>query len=184
MKGKRTIRTKRFRKRNDEELELLNRAEESENSSSPEDDALTDVRTALPAIAIVGRPNVGKSSLFNAILKRRQAIVHFDSGVTRDRVSASGVFDKCRFTLFDTGGLGMYQGEKRGVGFWDRMIEEQVDAAIASADTILFVVDAQAGLSPLDKGIAAKIRTCGKKVLLVANKADNAGFELHADEFH
>lgn len=151
---------------------------------SAESDTLSDVRSALPSIAIVGRPNVGKSSLFNAILKRRQAIVHFDSGVTRDRVSASGVFNHCRFTLFDTGGLGMYQGEKRGVGFWDRMIESQVDAAIASADTILFVVDVQAGLSPLDQSIAAKIRTCGKRVLLVANKADNREFVLHSDEFH
>ncbi len=190
MKGRRTVRTKRFRKRREEENELeamsaVNGEQTPENDAeTADDDALTDVRTALPAIAIVGRPNVGKSSLFNAILKRRQAIVHFDSGVTRDRVSASGVFDNCRFTLFDTGGLGMYQGEKRGVGFWDRMIEEQVDAAIASADTILFVVDAQTGLSPLDKGIAAKIRACGKKVLLVANKADNAGYDLHADEFH
>ena len=190
MKGRRTVRTKRFRKRREEENELeamsaVNGEQTPENDAeTADDDALTDVRTALPAIAIVGRPNVGKSSLFNAILKRRQAIVHFDSGVTRDRVSASGVFDNCRFTLFDPGGLGMYQGEKRGVGFWDRMIEEQVDAAIASADTILFVVDAQTGLSPLDKGIAAKIRACGKKVLLVANKADNAGYDLHADEFH
>lgn len=190
MKGRRTVRTKRFRKRREEEngleaMSAVNGEQTPENDAeTADDDALTDVRTALPAIAIVGRPNVGKSSLFNAILKRRQAIVHFDSGVTRDRVSASGVFDNCRFTLFDTGGLGMYQGEKRGVGFWDRMIEEQVDAAIASADTILFVVDAQTGLSPLDKGIAAKIRACGKKVLLVANKADNAGYDLHADEFH
>ena len=190
MKGRRTVRTKRFRKRREEEngleaMSAVNGEQTPENDAeTADDDALTDVRTALPAIAIVGRPNVGKSSLFNAILKRRQAIVHFDSGVTRDRVSASGVFDNCRFTLFDPGGLGMYQGEKRGVGFWDRMIEEQVDAAIASADTILFVVDAQTGLSPLDKGIAAKIRACGKKVLLVANKADNAGYDLHADEFH
>ena len=71
-------------------------------------DELSDVKCILPSIAIVGRPNVGKSSLFNAILRRRQAIVHFDSGVTRDRVSASGVFDGCRFNLMDTGGLGMY----------------------------------------------------------------------------
>ena len=65
----------------------------------------------LPAIAIVGRPNVGKSSLFNAILRRRQAIVHFDSGVTRDRISASGVFEGRRFNLIDTGGLAMFSGE-------------------------------------------------------------------------
>ena len=111
MKGRRTVRTKRFRKRREEENEVeamsaVNGEQTPENDAeTADDDALTDVRTALPAIAIVGRPNVGKSSLFNAILKRRQAIVHFDSGVTRDRVSASGVFDNCRFTLFDTGGI-------------------------------------------------------------------------------
>jgi len=200
MKGKRTVHTKHFHKRRDNEnaiepdesmidseIASLEEAErdqrEAERSEEEDASTLSDVRSALPSIAIVGRPNVGKSSLFNAILKRRQAIVHFDSGVTRDRVSASGVFDSCRFTLFDTGGLGMYQGESKGVGFWDKMIESQVDAAIASADTILFVVDVQAGLNPLDKGIAAKIRTCGKKVLLVANKADNREFELHSSEF-
>ena len=80
---------------------------------------------ALPTIAIVGRPNVGKSSLFNSILKRRHAIVHFDSGVTRDRVSSTGLFEGRRFRLVDTGGLGMGKGEKRGVDFWDRSIEKQ-----------------------------------------------------------
>lgn len=201
MKGKRTVRPKRIRKpREDEalmqepdagaiasEIASLEEAErlrlEAERGGEDGEDTLSDVRSALPAIAIVGRPNVGKSSLFNAILKRRQAIVHFDSGVTRDRVSASGVFDSCRFTLFDTGGLGMYRGESKGVGFWDKMIENQVNAAISSADVILFVVDAQAGLNPLDEGIAARIRTCGKKVLLAANKSDNREFELHSSEF-
>ena len=77
----------------------------------------------LPTIAIVGRPNVGKSSLFNSILKKRQAIVHFDSGVTRDRVSSTGVANGRRFRLVDTGGLGMGKGEKRGVDFWDQSIE-------------------------------------------------------------
>lgn len=150
MKGKRLHTKRQYTRRDDEnafepdeqqiagEIAALDAQskERDDAERDPQDDALTDVRSALPSIAIVGRPNVGKSSLFNAILKRRQAIVHFDSGVTRDRVSASGVFNNCRFTLFDTGGLGMYQGEKRGIGFWDRMIEQQVDAAIASADTI------------------------------------------------
>ena len=98
--------------------------------TSPEKIPVYDASLALPVIAIAGRPNVGKSSLFNAILKRRQAIVHFDCGVTRDRITASGVFEGRRFHLIDTGGLGMYAGEKRGVGFWDKMIEEQVEAAI------------------------------------------------------
>jgi len=138
----------------------------------------------LPSIAIVGRPNVGKSSLFNAILRRRQAIVHFDSGVTRDRVSASGVYNNCRFNLIDTGGLGMYNGEKKGIGFWDQMIAEQVDAAIKSADTLLFVTDAQEGLTRLDENIASKIRSAGKKILLAANKADNREASMNTDEFH
>lgn len=138
----------------------------------------------LPAIAIVGRPNVGKSSLFNAILRRRQAIVHFDSGVTRDRISASGVFEGRRFNLIDTGGLAMFSGEKRKVGFWDHSIEAQVEAAIDSAVTILFVVDVLAGVNPLDQEIALRLRASAKKVILVANKADNQKAEHLADEFH
>ncbi len=138
----------------------------------------------LPAIAIVGRPNVGKSSLFNAILRRRQAIVHFDSGVTRDRISASGVFEGRRFNLIDTGGLAMFSGEKRKVGFWDHSIEAQVEAAIDSAVTILFVVDVLAGVNPLDQEIARRLRASAKKVILVANKADNQKAEHLADEFH
>ena len=97
----------------------------------------------LPSLAIVGRPNVGKSSLFNAILGRRQAIVHFDCGVTRDRVSASGVWHGRRFNLIDTGGLGMFENETNSVGKWDKLIAEQVAAAIEDAAAILFVVDVQ-----------------------------------------
>lgn len=195
MKGKRTFRKNDYRTKHREEEDKIRGKLSS--ASAPDDadapvtpdetaaaDALNDVRSALPSIAIVGRPNVGKSSLFNAILKRRQAIVHFDSGVTRDRVSASGVFDHCRFTLLDTGGLGMYEGEKKGIGFWDQMIARQVDAAVEAADTIIFVVDTQAGLNPLDRGIADRIRVCGKKILLAANKSDNPEEELHAGEFH
>ena len=109
---------------------------------------------ALPTIAIVGRPNVGKSSLFNSILKRRHAIVHFDSGVTRDRVSSTGLFEGRRFRLVDTGGLGMGKGEKRGVDFWDRSIEKQVEVAIEDADVIFFVVDVTSGLTGLDEEAA------------------------------
>lgn len=159
------------------------RPNRSENPA-PESVPVYDASLALPVIAIAGRPNVGKSSLFNAILKRRQAIVHFDCGVTRDRITASGVFEGRRFNLIDTGGLGMYAGEKRGVGFWDKMIEDQVEAAIDSAVTILFVVDVTAGLTPLDKGIADRLRASGKKVILVVNKADNHEAEQGMNEFH
>ncbi len=138
----------------------------------------------LPSIAIVGRPNVGKSSLFNAILKRRQAIVHFESGVTRDRVTAAATHERRLFLVTDTGGLAIYTGEKKSVSFWDTMIADQADAAIENADVILFLVDAQAGLLPLDREIAQKLRQCGKKVLLVANKADNGEDIYRADEFH
>ncbi len=138
---------------------------------------------ALPTIAIVGRPNVGKSSLFNAILGRRHAIVLSESGITRDRVAASGVFEGKRFNLIDTGGLGTYTGEKRGVDFWDKAIAKQVEAAIDDAEAILFVVDVQAGLQILDKEVADKLRASGKRVILVANKCDNEKLESAASEF-
>ncbi len=141
-------------------------------------------RVGLPSIAIVGRPNVGKSSLFNAILGRRHSIVHFDSGVTRDRVAASGVWSGKHFNLIDTGGLGMYSAEKRGLDSWDLLIEEQVNAAIEESSVILFVVDVQGGISPLDRGISDRLRSSGKKIILVANKADNPSDVLLADEFH
>lgn len=151
----------------------------------PPGENLKDLSTAaLPGIAIVGRPNVGKSSLFNAILKRRHAIVHFDSGVTRDRVSAVAGHNGRLFHLLDTGGLGLFQGGKKSAGLWDEAIEKQADAAIASADVILFVVDSLHGLHTLDWEIAVRLRSSGKKILLAANKADNPEIELAAAEFH
>ena len=138
---------------------------------------------ALPTIAIVGRPNVGKSSLFNSILKRRHAIVHVDSGVTRDRVSSTGLFEGRRFRLVDTGGLGMGKGEKRGVDFWDRSIEKQVEVAIEDADVIFFVVDVTSGLTGLDEEAAARLRSTGKPVILVINKMDGDTPTPHRHEF-
>lgn len=137
----------------------------------------------LPTIAIVGRPNVGKSSLFNSILKKRQAIVHFDSGVTRDRVSSTGVANGRRFRLVDTGGLGMGKGEKRGVDFWDQSIEKQVEVAIADADVIFFVVDVTSGLTGLDEEVALRLRSTGKPVILVINKVDGDIATPHIHEF-
>ena len=115
-----------------------------------------------PTIAIVGRPNVGKSSLFNAILNRRLAIVHEMSGVTRDRISAPVFRNGRRFNLVDTGGLGMLTGETRKVDFWDANIAQQVEAAVADADVLIMVGDAQAGVTPLERDIAVRLRASGR----------------------
>src|SRR5512147_2601014 len=100
-------------------------------------------------IAIVGRPNVGKSALFNRMVGKRIAIVHDEPGVTRDRISAEAEWRGQPFTLVDTGGIGLLRGEKAR----DVMAEaafQQVELAIAAADVILLVVDAREGLVPLD----------------------------------
>jgi len=143
----------------------------------------TEKTNRLPAIAIVGRPNVGKSSLFNSILGRRLAIVHEMSGVTRDRVAAPVSRGGRRFTLIDTGGLGMLSGESRKVDRWDAGIAEQVEAAVSDADVLIMVGDAQAGVTPLDRDVAARLRTAGKKVLFAANKCDDDSVRNDAAEF-
>ncbi|MBQ7695807.1 MAG: ribosome biogenesis GTPase Der [Lentisphaeria bacterium] len=139
--------------------------------------------SALPAIAIVGRPNVGKSSLFNAVVGRRLAIVHEQAGVTRDRVMATVVRDGRKFRLIDTGGLGLLAGEKKGGEVWDAAIADQVEAAVDSAEILIFLGDAQAGVTPLDQDIARRLRATGKKVLCAANKCDNDRIADEAAEF-
>ena len=137
----------------------------------------------LPTIAIVGRPNVGKSSLFNAIIGRRLSIVHEMSGVTRDRLAAPAQCGGRRFMLVDTGGLSMLAGESRQVDFWDTGIARQVQCAIADADVLIMVGDAQAGVTPLDRDIAVRLRATGKPVLAAANKCDNPALRDDAAEF-
>lgn len=133
-------------------------------------------------IAIVGRPNVGKSALFNRIVGRRIAIVHDQPGVTRDRISAEAEWRGRPFTLVDTGGIGVRKGEKT-----DNLILQaalaQVDLAIDAAQVILLIVDAQEGLVPLDQEVAQRLRTSAKTVFVVANKVDNARWETNAAEF-
>lgn len=136
-----------------------------------------------PTIAIVGRPNVGKSSLFNAILGRRMAIVHEMSGVTRDRVSTTVRRDGRCFTLIDTGGLGLLAGETKNVEMWDAGIAVQVEAAVADADVLIMVGDAQAGVTPLDMDVADRLRAAGKPVVMAANKCDTAQLKDDAAEF-
>ena len=139
-------------------------------------------KSALPVVAIVGRPNVGKSSLFNLILGRRIAIVHEESGVTRDRIIAPVTYNGKSFQIIDTGGLGISPTQTRKAGKWDLPIREQVEEAIESADIIIQVADAMAGFNELDKEVANLLRASGKKIFFVANKADNPKLENNAAE--
>ena len=133
-------------------------------------------------IAIVGRPNVGKSALFNRIAGRRIAIVHDQPGVTRDRVSAEAEWHGFPFTLVDTGGLGLLRGEK-ATDLIAQAALGQVEIAIASASVIILVVNLQEGIVPLDREAAARLRESAKPVLVAANKADTARLEADAAEF-
>jgi GTP-binding protein len=137
-----------------------------------------------PLLAIVGRPNVGKSALFNRIVRRRLAIVHAEEGVTRDRLIAPGEWNGRRFLLVDTGGLALPSGKApEEDGEFSVPIAEQVATAVADAARIVFVVDIRAGLKPLDAVVADLLRKSGKSVVVAANKADVPAEEAHAGEF-
>ncbi|HEY3862708.1 MAG TPA: ribosome biogenesis GTPase Der [Verrucomicrobiae bacterium] len=133
-------------------------------------------------IAIVGRPNVGKSALFNRIAGRRIAIVHDQPGVTRDRVTAEVEWQGRPFTLADTGGIGLADGEK-AVDVIVRAALEQVDLAIEAARVIILVVNVQEGVVALDKEVATRLRRAGKKALVAVNKVDNDRDDIGAGEF-
>ncbi|MGE5315970.1 MAG: ribosome biogenesis GTPase Der [Acidobacteriota bacterium] len=130
-------------------------------------------------IAIVGRPNVGKSTLFNRIVGARQAIVHDAPGVTRDRHYSTASWTGKSFTLIDTGG---YVPASEDV--FERAIREQSEIAISEADRIIFVVDGQEGVTHVDRDIADILRRSEKKVMLVVNKIDSARHEAGVGEFH
>src|SRR6266404_9412010 len=133
-------------------------------------------------IAIVGRPNVGKSALFNRIAGRRIAIVHDQPGLTRDRVSAEAEWHGRPFTLVDTGGLGLLRGEKAN----DVIVKaslQQVELAIEAAEVILLVVNVQEGVVPLDREAAQRLRRSGKPVLVAVNKVDTLKAESQIAEF-
>jgi GTP-binding protein len=132
-----------------------------------------------PTVAIVGRPNVGKSSLLNLLAQRRIAIVHPTSGVTRDRVSAFIEHDAAGFEAWDTGGMGMVDKQEL-----EEEVEAQIDLALERADLVLFVVDAQRGFDEADHAIARRLRLIRKPVLLVANKVDHSRHENLLPELH
>ena len=129
-------------------------------------------------VAIVGRPNVGKSTLFNRLTEERRAIVDDQPGVTRDRLFGTVEWAGRTFDLVDTGGLVPRSAER-----FDAAIREQVMLTIEEADVILFVVDTTTGISELDAEVAAKLRRADQPVFVVANKADNATRALDAAEF-
>ncbi|HAM71912.1 MAG TPA: ribosome biogenesis GTPase Der [Verrucomicrobiales bacterium] len=133
-------------------------------------------------IAIVGRPNVGKSALFNRIAGRRIAIVHDQPGVTRDRVMAEVEWQGVPFTLVDTGGIGLLRGESAG-DVITRAAVDQVQIAIESADLIFMVVNVREGIVPLDTEVAQRLRRSGKPVYIVVNKTDEPKAEAGAGEF-
>ena len=133
-------------------------------------------------IAIVGRPNVGKSALFNRIAGKRIAIVHDMPGVTRDRVTAEAEWNGRPYTLVDTGGIGLLRREK-STDVIVKAAVEQVEIAIEAANVIIFVVNSQEGVVPLDREVDQRLRVCGKPILVAANKVDNFNSEKLADEF-
>jgi GTP-binding protein len=120
-----------------------------------------------PTVAIIGRPNVGKSTLFNRLIGRRDAIVDDRPGVTRDRHFAAAEWNGRRFWLVDTGG--MVPGAKDALS---QAVRAQVETAVAEADVVLFLVDIEEGVHPADLEIAAYLRTANRPMILVANKAD------------
>jgi GTP-binding protein len=128
----------------------------------------------LPVLAVVGRPNVGKSTLVNRILGRREAVVQDTPGVTRDRVSYEAEWSGRRFMLVDTGG---WEQDARGL---QERVAEQAEAAIELADAVLFVVDASVGATGTDEQVVRLLRRSGKPVILVANKVDDQRGEADA----
>lgn len=134
---------------------------------------------AVPQVVIVGRPNVGKSSLFNWLAGRRIAIVDPTPGVTRDRLAAPVHIGGRYVEIVDTGGMGIEDADKL-----TQDVERQIELAIQHAAVILFVVDVRNGLVPLDDEVARRLRGVNKPILLVANKCDTPTFEPQAAEFH
>ncbi len=135
--------------------------------------------TGRPVVAIVGRPNVGKSTLFNRLIGGRRAIVSDVSGTTRDRLYGEVQMGRLTFAVIDTGGL--VPGADEG---YPALIRLQVEMAMTEADVILFLVDAVSGVTPLDKEIAVLLRRTDKTVLLLANKADNDARREAAADFY
>src|SRR5438067_6452130 len=134
---------------------------------------------SLPIVAIVGRPNVGKSALFNWLAGRRISIVDPTAGVTRDRVSTVLEIGERYCELIDTGGMGIQDVDNLTAD-----VERQIQHAIDAAALVLFVVDVRDGVVPLDEEVARRLRVLGKPVIFVANKADTDKIATNAPDFY
>jgi len=132
----------------------------------------------IPVIALVGRPNVGKSTLFNQLTRSRDALVADYEGLTRDRKYGNAEIDGKHFVVVDTGGI---TGDERGI---DRGMADQSLAAIDEADIVFFVVDCRAGMTSVDEGIAQHLRVQDKPVFVVVNKIDGINAEAESAEFY
>ena len=148
----------------------------SEHETGPETEHAVEADAAgpLPVLAVVGRPNVGKSTLVNRIIGRREAVVEDRPGVTRDRVSYDAQWNGRAFTVVDTGG---WDPDARGMA---ERIKAQAEIAVSLADAVLFVVDATVGITDADEAVVKVLRRSGKPVVLAANKVDDARTEAEA----
>ncbi|MGH3359110.1 MAG: GTPase, partial [Nocardioidaceae bacterium] len=129
---------------------------------------------AVPVLAVIGRPNVGKSTLVNRMLGRRAAVVEDTPGVTRDRVSYDAIWNGRVFTVVDTGG---WDPDARGLA---ETIAAQAEMAVQAADAVLFVVDATVGITDADEAVVRILRRSGRPVVLAANKVDDQRVEAEA----
>ena len=134
---------------------------------------------SISQVAIVGRPNVGKSSIFNWLAGRRLAIVDDVAGVTRDRMSRLVEHEQSYFNIIDTGGIGI-----NDIDDLSNEIEEQISYAISSCQVLMFVVDTRDGVTTLDQRIAKRLRGVNRPILLVANKTDHERLDVEASEFY
>src|SRR5688572_18012728 len=133
----------------------------------------------LPIVVIVGRPNVGKSTLFNRLTRTRDAIVHDEPGITRDRHYGRGRAGRKSYLIVDTGGFEPVATE----GIYHEMAR-QTRQAVDEADVVLFTVDARAGLTAQDRIIAEELRKTGRRIWVIVNKAEGIRPEVAAAEFH
>jgi GTP-binding protein len=138
------------------------------------DTAAAEVSAVVPVVAVVGRPNVGKSTLVNRMIGRRAAVVQEMPGVTRDRVSYDATWNGRQFVLVDTGG---WAPDAKGLA---ARVTEQAELAVAAADAVVFVVDATVGPQDIDEAVVKVLRRSGKPVVLAANKVDDQRFEADA----
>ncbi|NMM34477.1 MAG: ribosome biogenesis GTPase Der [Phycicoccus sp.] len=150
----------------DEDLSLLEREGDV--------DLVAEEKGPVPVVAIIGRPNVGKSTLVNRILGRREAVVEDVPGVTRDRVAYDAEWTGTRFTIVDTGG---WEVDATGIHL---RVAEQAEIAIELADAVMFIVDATVGATDTDDAVVKLLRKSGKPVILVANKVDDPRTEADA----